>query len=135
MMKWVQLSTYFQSDQPNSLSNSGIREFVSDKLAQRPINQVSLQVSSSSPSSLATAWHSFNLLMLTRTRETNLTRRMKRKREKLNTWRIAFAFSKIALTLLLAVGPEKRVGFAVAVRLRVNDCSGTTKNKGKTPEC
>jgi hypothetical protein len=80
---------------------------------------------------------SFNLLMLTRTRETNLTRRrMKGKREKLNTWRIAFAFSKIALTLLLAVGPEKRVvGFAVAVRLRVNDCSGTTMNKGKTREC
>ena len=39
----------------------------------------------------------------------------------LGTWRIAFAFSKIALTLKLAVGPEAVVDLAVTVGLRLND--------------
>lgn len=45
----------------------------------------------------------------------------KTKIEILQTWRMAFAFSKIAVTLTLAVGPDLTVGFSVAVGLRLND--------------
>lgn len=38
-----------------------------------------------------------------------------------DTWRIALAFSNIALTLTLAGGTVFPVGFAGAVRLRLND--------------
>jgi len=36
-------------------------------------------------------------------------------------WRIAFAFSNIAVTLTLATGPGVAVGFSDTVRLRLND--------------
>jgi hypothetical protein len=39
----------------------------------------------------------------------------------LRTWRIAFAFSKIAVTFTLVVGPAVLVGFVDIVLLRLND--------------
>ena len=45
----------------------------------------------------------------------------KSERGQFQTWRIAFAFCKIAVTLTFVVEPEVTVGLAVTVGLRLKD--------------